>query len=98
MVKSYDIVILPKRELRQSFGVRVMRSKVWENMQSDVVKSCSALRTGAIPWTHKNPPGIKEKEFRRRYGSSYLYPLSYPHFTMGEVSKAGDEEIILQRM
>lgn len=74
------------------------RSRGWEKLQSRLVRACAALRNGVVAWPYERRPDKKEAGLRRKYGSSFLYPLMKPHFTMGRLAEGESGQKILQTM
>lgn len=80
------------------FGLGFSKNKVWEKMQKEIVRSCKYLRSGPIPWTLSRDPSKEEQKSRELYGSSYLYPLTKPHFTIGKLRNPDNAEFLRKNL
>ena len=79
------------------FSLEFFRNRTWEKMEQDIVEVAANLRSGEVSWDSNREPSPLESKLRRLYGSSYLYPLTKPHFTLGMTKNISEARLIAKR-
>lgn len=79
-------------------GLDFQRSRPWEALQGKLVRACAPLRSGMVNWPYKRQPNRQETRFLKNFGSTFLYPLMKPHFTMGRLVEGESGQKILRLM